>query len=39
MFSAVGPIFGYGGGAWQLTKWVDFDTVPEPDLKTSVIGF
>ena len=27
MFSAVGPIIGYAGGAVQLGAWVDFDQV------------
>jgi len=32
MFSAIGPIFGYVGGAMQLQVWVDFDAMDESEV-------
>ena len=33
MGSAIGPIGGYIGGAFALSKWVDFDQVPEDEVE------
>ena len=32
MFTAVGPIFGYVGGALALGKWVDFDVMDDSEV-------